>query len=95
VLAQPASTGDAANRAPACFPAQSSYNLSLAATRASGRSLILCLVRLEPIAETQLPTPACFLETVKHSIVSFDRPFDNLGFLSEKFRKMLLYVVRS
>ena len=55
----------------------------------------LVLVRLESIAETQPPTPACFLETVKRSIVSFDRPFDNLGFLSEKFRKMLLYVVRS
>jgi hypothetical protein len=31
----------------------------------------------------------------QHSIVSFDRPFDNLGFLSEKFRQILLYVVRS
>jgi hippurate hydrolase len=31
----------------------------------------------------------------QRSIVSFDRPFDNLGFLSEKFRQMLLYVVRS
>jgi hypothetical protein len=26
--------------------------------------------------------------------VSLDWPFDNLGFLSEKFRQMLLYVVR-
>jgi hypothetical protein len=30
----------------------------------------------------------------QHSIVSFDRPLDNLGFLSEKFRQILLYVVR-
>src|SRR5258708_39643180 len=29
------------------------------------------------------------------SIVSLDWPFDNLGFLSEKLRKMLFYVVRS
>jgi hypothetical protein len=29
------------------------------------------------------------------SIVSLDWPFDNLGFLSEKFRQMLFYVVRS
>src|SRR6266545_204882 len=29
------------------------------------------------------------------SIVSFDRPFDNLGFLGDKLRQMLLYVVRS
>ena len=42
---------------------------------------------------TQIPT--AFLETVKCSIVSFDRPFDYLGFLSEKFRQMLFYVVRS
>ena len=28
---------DAANRAPVCFPAQSSYNTQLAATRALGR----------------------------------------------------------
>ena len=31
----------------------------------------------------------------QRSIVSFDQPFDNLGFLSEKFRQILLYVVRS
>ena len=31
----------------------------------------------------------------QRSIVSFDGPFDDLGFLSEKFRKMLLRVVRS
>src|SRR5207253_1819778 len=30
----------------------------------------------------------------QRSIVSFDRAFDDLGFLSEKFRKMLVYVVR-
>ena len=29
------------------------------------------------------------------SIVSLDWPFNNLGFLSEKFRQMLFYVVRS
>src|SRR6266850_1581848 len=29
------------------------------------------------------------------SIVSLDWPFDNLGFLSEKFRQMLFHVVRS
>ena len=28
-------------------------------------------------------------------IVSFDCPFDNLGFLGENFREMLSYVVRS
>src|SRR5215472_11116462 len=31
----------------------------------------------------------------RSSIVSLDWPFDNIGFLSEKFRQMLLYVVRS
>ena len=29
------------------------------------------------------------------SIVRFDRPFDNLGFLSDKFRQMLFYIVGS
>src|SRR5438046_1731196 len=29
------------------------------------------------------------------SIVSLDWPFDNLGFLSEKFRQTLFYIVRS
>src|SRR6266487_1318841 len=36
------------------------------------------------------PTPAS-----PASIVSLNWPFDNLGFLSEKLRQMLLYVVRS
>src|SRR6266496_2697831 len=36
------------------------------------------------------PTPAS-----PSSIVSLDWPFDDLGFLSEKFREMLFYVVRS
>ena len=31
----------------------------------------------------------------QRSIVSFDCPFDNLGFLSENVREMLSYVVRS
>ena len=29
------------------------------------------------------------------SIVSFDGAFDNLGFISNKFRQMLFYIVRS
>jgi len=31
---------------------------------------------------------------IASSIVSLDWPFDNLGFLSEKLRQMLLYVLR-
>ena len=31
----------------------------------------------------------------QRSIVSFDRPFDNLGFLSDKFRQMLSDIIRS
>lgn len=36
-LHQPSNQGCAAKRAPLCFPAESSYNLQLAATRAPGR----------------------------------------------------------
>jgi len=57
------------------------------------RALLIHIVcPSESTAETQPKTPTAVLE---RSIVSFDRPFDNLGFLSEKFRQMFLYVVRS
>src|SRR4029453_9413258 len=48
----------------------------------------------ESIAETQLQLQPDLLRFGGHLIVSFDRPFDNLGFLSNKFRQMLLYVIR-
>src|SRR5207237_5646777 len=43
-------------------------------------------------AETQ---PSSNRLVCQCSIVSLDWPFDNLGFLNEKFRQMLFYVVRS
>src|SRR4030095_13939933 len=40
-------------------------------------------------------SPSLHATPCQCSIVSLDWPFDNLGFLSEKFRQMLFYVVRS
>jgi hypothetical protein len=56
---------------------------------------VKCLGRgaaLRPSDATTLPLPD---PASPSSIVSLDWPFDNLGFLSEKFRQMLFYVVRS
>jgi hypothetical protein len=57
---------------------------------------VKCLGRraaLRPSDATPLPLPDD--PASPSSIVSLDWPFDNLGFLSEKFRQMLFYVVRS
>src|SRR6266480_7193798 len=58
----------------------------------------------EPMSNSLLSLPAAAGERFRSleatpaspsSIVSLDWPFDDLGFLSEKFREMLFYVVRS
>jgi len=50
---------------------------------------------LESIAETQPQLQPDFLRLSARSIVSFDRTVDDLGFLNNKFRQMLFYIVRS
>jgi hypothetical protein len=49
----------------------------------------------ESIAETQPELQLALPRWSARSIVRFDRPFDNLGFLSEKFRQTLFYILRS
>ena len=44
---------------------------------------------------TQPPLQQAVLRWSARSIVSFDRAFDNLGFLSNKFRQMPFYILRS
>jgi hypothetical protein len=42
----------------------------------------------------QTPNSNRLRRDCQHSIVSFDPPFDHLGFLNDKFRQMLLLVLK-
>jgi hypothetical protein len=58
-------------------------------------TLSIAAMRVGTSDRSPVAVHRCHATPSQCSIVSLDWPFDNLGFLIEKFRQILFYVVRS